>query len=264
MSRKSVLDEFDSLEKYQKLNFAGQVLQRMMQAVGVTTQSDLAVMLDVGKAAISDAKRRNMVPAEWFLKLCRSPHHANPIWLETGLGPRNLPRAAVSEAGAHSVAETPGHYGPLAENAAQKSGTTHIPLPIACYRLTHEGGLATVQEDSPESLQVALPFLFHKHWLEELGDPASMKLLRIRGDAMSPALRDGDLVVLDEAQREVFEGAIYVLGLDGQVVLKRLARRMGAMLLLSENRQLYEPLEVPYPNPALLIVGRVVWLSRKL
>jgi len=254
MSRKNVHSNQGSLEKYQPAHCAGDVLQRMMRLAGVATQTELAALLDVGKAAISDAKRRNMVPAEWFLKLCRPPHNASLLWLETGQGQSRAAGhehpGAAQEAGAHALAEAAAGYG------GEAGDVEHLMVPLARQKLAPHGGLETVSGPARH--------LFRKDWLIRRGDPDSMRLLRIMGDAMSPTLRDGDLVLLDESQREVFEGSIYALGLDGQVVLKRLARRLGGMLLISENRELYEPQEVPFPSRGVQVVGRVVWLSREL
>ncbi len=249
MSRKNVHKECGSSKAYQSGNCSGTVLQRMMQATGAVTQTELACHLDVGKAAISDAKRRNIVPAEWFLKLCRAPFHVNPLWLETGREPVHLPGHVAAEAGGR-LAETAPTYG------ARWGADSHVAVPVACYRLLPQGEL-DVSAESPR-------YCFHGEWLARRGEPKYMKLMRIMGDAMHPTLHDGDHVLVDESQRDVFEGSVYVLGLDGQVVVKRLAKRLGSLLLISENRALYEPQEVPFPSQGLDVVGRVIWSSREL
>lgn len=247
MSRKSEHNEQSSLEKYQSVNYSGGVLQRMMQATGAVTQTELACHLEVGKAAISDAKRRNIVPAEWFLKLCRAPFHINPLWLESGSDSMHLPGHGAAEA---QLAESIPAYG------ATQGADIHVAVPVASYRLLG-GGELEVSAESPR-------YCFHREWLARRGEPTYMKLMRVMGDAMRPTLLDGDHVLVDESQRDVFEGSVYVLGLDGQVVVKRLAKRLGSLLLISENKELYAPLEVPFPSEGLLVVGRVIWASREL
>lgn len=245
MSSKSVLQRDGSEKKYQSPGLAHEVLRRMMQATGVGTQTELALLLDIGKAAVSDAKRRNIVPAEWFLKLCREPHRINPLWLENGQEPVRIPLLSEPP----RLAESGAAYGDPRQDS-------HASVPLARYRLGPDGGLEIVRNQARYSFQAS--------WLLQKGEPGHMKLLRIMGDAMQPSLKDGDLVLVDEGQKDVFEGGIYILSLDGQVVIKRLAKRMGSLLLICENRELYEPQEIPFPSEGLAIVGRVVWLSREL
>lgn len=47
-------------------------LQRFFEAAGCRTQTDLAKFLDISQSSISDAKRREVIPAEWLLKLLRN------------------------------------------------------------------------------------------------------------------------------------------------------------------------------------------------
>ena len=60
-------------------------LQRFFEAAGCRTQTDLAKFLDISQSSISDAKRREVIPAEWLLKLLRN-RGVNPDWILTGDG----------------------------------------------------------------------------------------------------------------------------------------------------------------------------------
>ncbi len=248
MSSKNVFGNDSSPKAYNGSSDVAAVLARMLQGTGAGTQTELAALLEIGKAAISDAKRRSIVPADWYLKLCRPPFYLNPLWLESGVGAMQLPSAAAENTGG-GMAEGMAAYGEAVPE-------THQSVPLARPRPAGDGGL--------EQGEPARQFLFLRAWLEERGTPERMKLLRIMGEAMHPTLRDGDLVLLDEAQQDIHEGNIYVLRMDGQIVVKRLAKRPGSILLISENRALYEPLDVPYPSAGLAVIGRVVWFSREI
>ena len=52
----------------------------------IETQRDLADLLDIRQSSVSDAKRRQVVPGEWAIKLLRS-HQLNPLWIYDGLEP---------------------------------------------------------------------------------------------------------------------------------------------------------------------------------
>lgn len=63
--------------------------QRILEATGLRTQSEVAAALGVKQSSISDAKRRNSIPAQWLLTLL-DKYALNPIWVRSGEGPRYL------------------------------------------------------------------------------------------------------------------------------------------------------------------------------
>jgi hypothetical protein len=61
------------------------VVDRIKEATGTRTQVELAQVLGIRQSSISDAKRRDSVPADWFLTLFR----------EFGLNPTGWPWGAA-------------------------------------------------------------------------------------------------------------------------------------------------------------------------
>ncbi len=59
------------------------ILQRVFEAAGCRTQVELADFLGIRQSSISDAKRRESIPAEWIIKLIEKKH-INPDWLLRG------------------------------------------------------------------------------------------------------------------------------------------------------------------------------------
>lgn len=91
-------------------------------------------------------------------------------------------------------------------------------------------------------------------------DPAHAAMLRARGDSMEPTIHDGDQMIVDERDRTVgTTPAIFVLRLDGELLVKRVARDRASFRVLSDN-----PAYPPRVADAVEIVGRVVWLARTL
>ncbi len=62
---------------------------RVFKSAECRTQVELAKFLGLRQSAISDAKRRQAIPAEWLIKLLRFKG-INPEWILTGIGPKYL------------------------------------------------------------------------------------------------------------------------------------------------------------------------------
>lgn len=93
-------------------------------------------------------------------------------------------------------------------------------------------------------------------------DPARLSLLPARGDSMQPLIHDGDMMLVDESDRRPgTRGHIYVIRLDGALVVKRVSVRAGEATIVSDNLD-YPPMVRPVGE--VDIIGRVVWLSRSL
>ena len=78
--------------------------------------------------------------------------------------------------------------------------------------------------------------------------------LTVEGDSMYPALSRGDIVVCDSCGWSG-EG-IYVLRMNGDGYVKRLAKRPGKIVVISDNAK-YPPHEESTENESIEIVGRV-------
>ena len=76
----------------------------------------------------------------------------------------------------------------------------------------------------------------------------------VNGDSMEPTLQRGDLVVCDSCG---WDGdGIYALRVDGCGYVKRLARKPGKLVVISDNPK-YETWEEPTESEAVSIIGRV-------
>lgn len=64
-------------------------LDRVFMVAGCQRQTELADPLGIKQSSISDAKKRNAIPAEWLVKLLRLKG-VKPEWILTGLGPKKL------------------------------------------------------------------------------------------------------------------------------------------------------------------------------
>jgi len=227
---------------------AAQIISRMMEALEVSTQSALAEELGVSRGAVSDAKSKDKIPAEWLLKLFRG-HGINPFWLETGRGTLYLDQRTVREGSGAEVGES-GASGPSSE-------FDYVPMVKA--RLSGGGGSLETSDN------VVGYYAFRRAWLAGKGDIRSMRLMRVTGESMEPTLEDEDVVLVDLSQCDILTGKIYAVRIDDEIVVKRLDKKPGLLVLISDNRQFYDPLEVVMGEQVNVdILGRVIWMAREV
>lgn len=220
---------------------AAQIIARMIYSLGLGTQSALAEELGVSRGAVSDAKSKDKIPAEWLLKLFRG-HGLNPFWLETGRGAMYLDQGTVRE----DVAEQ-----------EQDTGFEYIPLVEA--RLSGGGGSLETSD------RVLGYYAFRREWLNGKGMADAMRLMRVTGESMEPTIEDEDVVLVDLSQRDILAGKIYAVRMDDEIVVKRLEKKPGMLVLVSDNRKFYDPLEVQIEDQANVeVIGRVIWMAREV
>lgn len=80
----------------------------------------------------------------------------------------------------------------------------------------------------------------------------------VRGESMEPALYDGDVIVVNTADKKLVSGSVYVINYEGEAVVKRMIRDAGQWWLASDNldqrryhRQLCKGAEC-------IVIGKVV------
>lgn len=106
---------------------------------------------------------------------------------------------------------------------------------------------------------------FKKDWLRRIGlKDANLSVLYNSGDSNWPTLSDGDVLLIDEAQKSPGSGKMYaLLTADGEVIIKRLIRDItGGWLIRSDNQDKTRYPDQPVTDEGLRsveVIGRVVW-----
>lgn len=82
---------------------------------------------------------------------------------------------------------------------------------------------------------------------------------------MEPTIRHGDLLLIDTGEPRVKDNAIYALLIEGDLVVKRVQRKLDGTLVVRSDNDAYPPEEIPAAESARLgVVGRVRWFGRSL
>ena len=105
-------------------------------------------------------------------------------------------------------------------------------------------------------------YSFRADWLKTKGDPAQMVLMSVSGDSMEPIIKDGDMVLIDQCQREILPDKLYAVRIGEGIVIKQVDWGPKKLVLKSYNRSLYPPMEVDIRGDngaTVAIIGRIRW-----
>ena len=228
------------------INF-DEVFERIKAATGTRTQVELAEVLDIRQSSISDAKRRNSVPSDWYMKLFEQ-FGLNPDWLKKGSGPMYLRTeqgyTPVDAPAMGAVMEDPGKY----NGADSKSAVVNVHSTYAGQEQAGQQGAMVGRLSLPQSF--ATP---------------GIHVVRIDTANMEPYILKGAFVGIDTTQRRVASGELYGVQLPYEgIVLKRtfVDAQSGSLILKSANPA-HPEFTVPLERHEEHIIGRVAWVLQR-
>ena len=91
-----------------------------------------------------------------------------------------------------------------------------------------------------------------------------MVLMDVFGHSMKPEIKDGDTVLIDQTQKDVIAGAIYAVGIDDTIMVKRLEKHPHKLVLLSDNKEFAPIFLTSEEMDSIRIIGKVLWICREL
>lgn len=218
------------------------IAERISEVVGTRNVASLAAVLGVSPSTIYDWKSGRFLPDLERLGRFADVTETSIQWLIDGSGSRK---------GA-----------PLG----------YIPLRKPLWVGDPEGRGGRVGRFVPSDFAVS------EEWINRLAEsPKSgmLVLLPATGDAMAPTIRDGDLVLINSADRERRDGIICAIEAGSQLrdskrnelwkaplplLIRRLAQQPdGSFHLICDNLSF-----PPTKADAQPVFGRVIWLARNL
>lgn len=110
---------------------------------------------------------------------------------------------------------------------------------------------------------------FKKDWIRRELHVSSdnLRLIYVEGDSMEPDLRAGDIVLLDHTDTSARREGIYVLKMDGALLVKMLQRLPGGIVKVISRNTAYESFSIMAAEleagNGTAIIGRVVWACRR-
>ncbi|MDP2549471.1 helix-turn-helix transcriptional regulator [Oceanobacter sp. 4_MG-2023] len=220
---------------------------------GISTRIELAAGMAGGKKefakkiGISESQLYRYLSGDRDLKAAVALRMAkesgvNLMWLLTGEGPKT-----VSEA----------HQAAKIDEESIHDEYAFIPG----YNIQVSAGHGALAESETISRKLA----FRRKWLKFKGlHEKNLVVVFAKGDSMEPTISDNDTIMVDTSNNSPQDGRMYVIRVDGHLVVKRTSLVPGqGVLLISDNKD-YPPNLVKFDtsNPDLEVIGRVVWVGK--
>lgn len=221
-------------------NIADGFADRLRRAIGNLSQREYARRVGVSETTIRSYLSGETYPGLDKIASLAMVGGVEPIWLASGVSP-------------------------FAEEGAAKS----LMLPAGKYHLIPRQDVKAAAGDAVllPAKEIVDYALFETEFLRrELGvDPKNLVLIQAKGDSMEPTIRDGDLLLVDWSQAYEADNAIYVLNVDGRIMVKRLQFQLdGTIEVLSDNPKYTPQTVTPQTNDLFRLVGRVVWSGGRI
>jgi phage repressor protein C with HTH and peptisase S24 domain len=209
-------------------------IRRAFEALKISSQNKLAILLGINRAEITQAKNKGTVPDKWILDLYRK-YGINPDWIETGKGKMFI---------------------------TERDGSVVVPeyrsAPHVKPRLCAGDGSFEADENINDY------WMFRADWLNHKGSASHMILVDIYGTSMEPELKHGDTVMIDTSQQDILAGSIYAVGIEDTIMVKRIEKHPGKLVLRNDNKD-YEPVYLSRNEmDSFRIIGKIVWISRNV
>ena len=219
------------------------IYERILCATNVRTQTELADLLEIRQSSISDAKRRNSIPSDWYMKLFEK-YHLNPEWLKRGTGPMFLNTDTTI---APTIHETPmSSYG---------EPMTH-PIITSLYSMIFDYTGGTPHR----------PPVIGKIVLPASRVTENIAVLSVESDSAAPTVRKGAQIGVDTAATLPISGQLFTVYTPHEgLTIKRLfnASERSGFILRSDAPNHPESF-LSSDDCKARIFGQIVWVLQDL
>ena len=150
---------------------------------------------------------------------------------------------------------------PMPALAAAQSADSLERVPF--YNITASAGFTAISEGTyaPDDY-IGLS----KRWLNLRGFYLNqLAFITASGDSMYPTISDGDMLLVNLGAKQPKDGKIYVLRSGEQIWVKRVQGIINGIRLISDNKEIYDPVDVIF-NDSLdfEVIGQVVYIGHDL
>ena len=101
---------------------------------------------------------------------------------------------------------------------------------------------------------------------KDLGVSTSQtEMIFAQGDSMMPTIEGGDSLLVDHARKEIYDGKIYCVRIDGQLYAKRLQKIPPDTVVIVSDNPKYRSFEIDLrrcPGYDFEVIGEIRWWGR--
>lgn len=133
---------------------------------------------------------------------------------------------------------------------------------IPVYDVEASAGVGLIP---PDHEAIAYRLQLPADYLASLTDshPRHLQVISVKGISMLPTLKPGDLVMIDRAKTSLTFDGLFVLDIDGAILVKRIGRspKPGFVTVISDNDREQPAFERAIKH--IKVLGKVIWAGVK-
>lgn len=237
------------------------------------SDADIARGFEVSPQALSSFKKQEKFPSDLLINYCLS-HQVSIDWLLTGENPKyreEKKQEQTKDSHTHTKEKqisgqslTKWTKGETPIRNAEQKDTEEELLKVSRYDINAcagTGGGNFIHEKN-EVEQLA----FTKQWIKGVMklNPKQISIISVAGDSMEPTLYEYDFVLVDHRDTGNKSDGIYVINYDNSLMVKRLQFTPNGLYIKSDNKN-YREIFIPVDSGQYVnVVGRVVWVGKRM
>lgn len=244
----------------------GDRLRLLREARGLN-QKEMSAALDLGESSWQRWELKDRLPSAEVLERLAA-EGVSIDWLISGRG-EMMPGAGpttIQGAAREALIAMPTLAKAAGAPADQIAGLPELGnfVLVPRYDLSASAGPGAFADQE----RVVDHLAFSREWVRRvLGvDPRQLVLITAIGDSMLPTIQAGDLLLVDRSVQEFRDDAIYVVSIEGHLMVKRIQRFFGgAVVVKSDNKAAYvEQTLAPAEAAQVFVAGRLRWIGRMI
>jgi phage repressor protein C with HTH and peptisase S24 domain len=208
---------------------------------GLTSQAEVARALNMSSQTINNWEARGI--SKPGLVAAQAVFGCSANWLDTGEGSMTLSSHDVVIPGALRVV-TLDDDSPLL-----------YKIPKVTLKL--QAGVTGFQTE-PDRRDGGTMGL-SKNWADRRGyAPEHLLAIEVKGESMEPTLYEGDTVIINLADKNLVDNAVYAVNYEGESLVKRITRDGGQWWLSSDNQDQRRFYRRQCRGSDCIVIGRIV------
>lgn len=213
----------------------GQRLKQIKRELNLTA-AQLAEMLKIPARTIGGYERDEAPPNQKFLNALIEVLHIDVNWFLTGRGNKYLD-----------------------ENYSGNADCFDIPV-RGDVNASMGYGVTVYNESRTAGYSIS------KKLASDLGISRSRtEMIFAQGDSMLPTIEGGDSLLVDHSRKEIYDGKIYCVRIDGQLYAKRLQKIPPNTVRIVSDNEKYRSFEIDFSKDIdfdFEVIGEIRWWGR--